>query len=837
MEEQMQNWKFLFVLLLLCMYSVNLLSQEEESIILHEGIMIKLKRQNENRIISPDPVAALIETDKWKTPSANDKLKFNGEILGTWQKIITDENGWIRNDSLVNAYVQFILPVNKEEIVLVEAMGNSAFYINGEERSGNPYRYQDEFEDWAPRFDYSLIPVKLKKGENEFLFKCDRGLLKVKILKNKKGLIFNTRDLTIPTPIIGEETDSYGALPLINASEDFFEGLSVKSWAENSSIEYLPVNQILPLSIMKIPFKIKLPALNESGKIKLNLELVKKIKGKEQVLASTAIELASVNPGDNRKETFKSNVDGSIQYYAVNPPQNLNSKPALFLSLHGAGVEAINQAQAYGHKNWGYIVAPTNRRPYGYNWENWGRIDALEVLEIAKKKFEIDPNRVYLTGHSMGGHGTWHLGINYPDKFAAIGPSAGWISIWSYRIRPQHDSSDVEKMLVRSAKHSDTYAFSENLKSNGVYILHGSIDDNVPPSQAESMIENLSKFHKDFVYHFEPDANHWWDNSDEPGADCVDWMPMFDFFAHHAVAQTNQIKEINFTTSNPAVASKNYWIEIINQIVQQSLSKINIKLEFGNRKFIGTTENIRMLSIDASMLSKDKTITVELDNQILENIMIPLDGKIYLVKEQENWQIGNGVNPKNKYPARCGNIREAFNNNVLFVYGTHGTREENSWALSKARIDAEKVWYRGNSSIEIIKDDDFILENYKDRSVILFGNSKTNSAWKLLLDESPVQIDNKKISIGEKEYAGKDLACLMIRPRKDSYIASVGVITGTGIDGMKLANLAPYFDQYISFPDIIIFDGNVLKSDESGVKFIGYFGSDWSIQTGEFITK
>ncbi len=825
------------VLLLFLFFTINSFCQQTDSLILKKGLVIKLTHSGNNNILSSDPVAALIETDKWNTPSENDDLTYNDKVIGRWEKIETDENGWIQSGSLNNAYVQYVVQTNNDEVVLVEAMGNTMVFVNGSARSGNPYRYQDNFESWGPRFDYSYIPVKLKKGSNELLFKCDRGLLKVKLLRGMQGLIFNTNDLTIPNPITNETTDTYGAVSLINASGDFYKGLSIKTWSDNSEPVYYPLNEIFPLSISKIPFKIKLPAYTDTGAVKFNLELIAKEKSKEIIISSTVIDLEVLNPGDTYKETFISKIDGSVQYYAVNPPENLKLKPALFLSLHGAGVEAINQAQAYGHKNWGYVVAPTNRRPYGYNWENWGRLDALEVLDIAKTKFNINKDRVYLTGHSMGGHGTWHLAINYPDKFAAFGPSAGWISIWSYRIKPESDTTDIKKMLMRSTKHSDTYSFTKNLKPNGIYIIHGSIDDNVPPQQAESMIDNLSKFHKDFVYHSEPGANHWWDNSEELGADCVDWRPMFDFFAHHSVAKKEQIKEIDFTTANPAISSKNYWIEIINQVAQQKLSKITIRLEQGNRKFVGETENIEMLSIDASMLSTDKTVSVTLDNQLISEINIPAGGKIYLRKENGNWIISSVPDYKNKYPLRCGNIREAFNYNVLFVYGTHGNKEENNWALEKAKLDAEKVWYRGNSSLQIIRDDEFDPAKYKDRSVILFGNSKTNSAWKLLLDDSPVQVDNKQITVNDKIYKGDDFACLMIRPRKDSETASVGVITGTGIEGMKLINLAPYFDQYIGLPDILIYNSGILQSDESGVKLAGYFGNDWSIEKGEFVSR
>lgn len=833
----MKKYFFIPVLLIILILTNASFSQEKSSVTFSDGLVIKLTNAFSNNILSPDPVAALIETGKWKIPSENDLLEYNNKQLGKWVKIKADETGWIHDDSLTNAYIQYIYNSEKEQIVVVEAMGNTSFYINGIERLGNPYRYQDEFESWAPRFDYSMIPVKVKKGKNEFLFKCNRGLLKVKLLKDFPSVWFNDRDLTIPNPIVNQPTDSYGAIPVINSTEKLLNNLIVKSWVDAGEVQIQNVEQIHPLTIQKIPFKIKLPAFKQTCSIKLNLQLVRKEKDKEEVLSTALLELQVVDANETHKETFISKIDGTVQYYAVNPPTNLKTKPALFLSLHGAGVEAINQAQAYGHKNWGYIVSPTNRRPYGYNWENWGRLDALEVLDIAKEKFNIDENRVYLTGHSMGGHGTWHLGVNYPDKFGAIAPSAGWISIWSYRIKPQHDSTVTEKMLLRSAKHSDTYSFSENLRPNGIYIIHGDADDNVPLQQAESMIENLSKFHKDFVYHFEPGAGHWWDNSDEPGADCVDWQPMFDFFAHHSVAKNEQVKEINFTTYNPAISSKNYWVEIINQVVQQSLTKVNVKLEYGNRKFVGTTVNVALFSIDASMLSNDKTISVELDGQSISDITIPASGKIYLKLDDKKWILSQEPDPKNKYPVRCGNLREAFNHNVIFVYGTHGSKEENIWAYEKAKLDAEKIWYRGNSAIPVIKDDEFNLAKYKDRSVILFGNARTNSAWKLLLDESPVKVDDGKISIAGKVYKGDDLSCLMIRPRKDSDVASVGVISATGIEGMKLINLAPYFDQYIGFPDLIIFNSGILNSDDEGVKAIGYFGNDWSIEKGEFIIR
>jgi len=208
------------------------------------------------------------------------------------------------------------------------------------------------------------------------------------------------------------------------------------------------------------------------------------------------------------------------------------------------------------------------------------------------------------------------------------------------------------------------------------------------------------------------------------------------------------------------------------------------------------------------------------------------------LKNQNNeWKLCEEPSRKNKNPERCGNIREVLNNDVVFVYGTHGTKEENKWAYEKARYDAEKLWYQGNASIELIKDDDFNPEAYKNRNVVLFGNANTNSAWKYLLDDSPIQVMNGKLKIGDKEYKGKNFACLIIRPRKDSDIASVAAVSGTGITGMRISNFAAYHHPYINLPDVVIYDENIVKSDDDGIKFIGYFGNDWKLESGEFINK
>ena len=83
-----------------------------------------------------------------------------------------------------------------------------------------------------------------------------------------------------------------------------------------------------------------------------------------KVLDEKTLVLNVVSEKVHHSSTFISAIDGSVQYYAVAPQTGTTTaESALFLSVHGAGVEAIGQARAYKQKDWGTLVAPTNRRP------------------------------------------------------------------------------------------------------------------------------------------------------------------------------------------------------------------------------------------------------------------------------------------------------------------------------------------------------------------------------------------------------------------------------------------------------------------------------------------
>ncbi|MGI8924449.1 MAG: prolyl oligopeptidase family serine peptidase, partial [Fimbriimonadales bacterium] len=410
----------------------------------------------------------------------------------------------------------------------------------------------------------------------------------------------------------------YAGVVITNATESEVKGLVLEARCGGDvRVAYLPT--IAPLTVRKAGFLIPSPGPSNTDSEDVHLTL----KSHETAIDTAMLKLRVRTPEQSHRRTFVSGIDGSVQYYAVQPAQGsltAGAKPGLVLSVHGASVEAQGQAEAYGPKTWCHIVAPTNRRPYGFDWEDWGRLDALEVLADAHRRYNTDPSKTYLTGHSMGGHGTWQLGVHFPDKFAGIAPSAGWISFWSYvgRGAPLYPNpSPIEDVIKRAVSPGDTLNLAENLRNQATYILHGETDDNVPISESNLMAKRLDELGIDYTFYVKKGEGHWWDDSEEPGASCVDWPQIFDMFANRRLASHQEIRRVKFLTVNPANSATCHWATIESQPKVMAPSRIDLTFDPLLRRFHGTTENVSLLSIDVAHLSADKPISVELDGQKL----------------------------------------------------------------------------------------------------------------------------------------------------------------------------------------------------------------------------
>ena len=826
------------VLSLLCLGQRHVAAQDElDQIVPRHGFLLSnVANVRRGGIDRYDPVEALMVRDGLASLQPKDGQTFdlgNGEQRH-WEAVELDENGAIDRQSLGRgAYLYIPINVDSERVMVLNAASHDGLFLNGIPHTSNVYGYA-----------YYHIPVRLKAGHNGLLLRAGRQGIKAKLYEPPSSTFLLQGDQTLPDLIIGQATDAWAAVIVVNATSHEVQHLSLVSHGDELNRVVTRLPPLPALSIRKVGFRIRGPAVAASDQpVRAQLELF--VDPDQDPVHATPLELRRRSAHDAHKRTFVSKIDGSVQYFGLRPALATaedDAVPALVLSCHGASVEGIGQAAAYAPKSWLHLVAPTNRRPYGFDWEDLGRADAIEVLELAMQVLKHDPARTYLTGHSMGGHGAWHLGSLFPDKFAAIGPSAGWISYTSYarrRQRAEAEVSPLQELLQRGQIIGDPTQLALNLKNHGVYILHGADDDNVPATQARRMADLLTDTHKDWVYHEEPGKKHWWSNElDDGGATCMDWPGMYDFFARHALPSKQSVRTVEFATANPGVSSTCYWLGIEAQLRHQKVSQAKVHTWPNKRRFQGTTDNVAVLKLAVDHLTSPGPISVELDGQPLDEVPFPLVARqIWLGRENGNWRFIDAPHRSQKGSHRYGSTKNELRHRFLFVVGTGGDEQENVWTLAKASLDAETLWYRGNGSVDMIADSAFEAQEYIDRTVVLYGNADTNSAWPELLSESPVQVHAGMIKAGNHQVTGSDLACLFVQPRHDSDNASVISISASGVTGMRLACKQSLFRPFVRYPDCVILRAPPIGNDRATVELAGYFGLDWSVENGEFIAS
>lgn len=204
------------------------------------------------------------------------------------------------------------------------------------------------------------------------------------------------------------------------------------------------------------------------------------------------------------KKTYQFKEADKEMEYALFVPTTYDKekKSRLLVALHGLGSNPQQIMRYRGltdlAEKHGYLVVA----PMGYNSGGWygqpipfkakkvepenlselSEKDVMNVLEIVKKDYKVDPDRTYLMGHSMGGGGTWHLGIKYPDMWAGLAPIAPAI------FRPAKDVEEIKHVPV--------------------ILVQGAKDNLVPVAGARRWADEMKKLEMTYEYIEEPDGDH-----------------------------------------------------------------------------------------------------------------------------------------------------------------------------------------------------------------------------------------------------------------------------------------------------------------------------------------
>jgi len=202
--------------------------------------------------------------------------------------------------------------------------------------------------------------------------------------------------------------------------------------------------------------------------------------------------------------TLDTQVRVKLNYWLYLPEDyDKNASSPLLLFLHGAGERGddLNQVKKHGPpklidqgKSFPFIVV-SPQCPEHRSWL-FEVVQLTALLDEIVAKYKVDRERIYVTGLSMGGFGTWALAAYTPQRFAAIVPICG----------------GGEVSMTRVLSHLPVWAF------------HGAKDPAVPLQRSQQMIDALKKRNNEVKFTIYPEALHdsWTATYNNP--EVYDWL-------------------------------------------------------------------------------------------------------------------------------------------------------------------------------------------------------------------------------------------------------------------------------------------------------------------------
>jgi len=524
-------------------------------------------------------------------------------------------------------------------------------------------------------------------------------------------------------------------------------------------------------------------------------------------------------------KAYRSKQDGSLQPYSLYVPagysRRRNARRAwpLYVMLHGITSthrKGVNQMLGVwkplaDRTPWwkflrspgpikvhprALVVAPQAFGPAMY-W-HMGEVDVYRVIEEVQRHYRVDPARVILVGHSMGGTGVLDVGLHRPHQFAGMVSIAGYPSRWIHREVSQGPLKPWERLAAQ--RYSPVF-WARNGRHLGLIAVHGTLDG---PEKSRMIVGAFRKLGYGASLKIHP----------------------YGHAVYRLYLNKGQVYRATRRWRTPPVArrvtfrttrlrwNRAHWIRMDSRRHADRWSEVDGRL-MGSDAVRVTTKNVDQLSLvlDAPLLPKvalGAPLRVTLDG---DRSTVPRSAVVTFHRRGRRWKAGPRKRPSGLHKRRLveGPMEDLHYGPVLVVYGTKAARQR----AALERVARRLRRFRWGTVRYPLKADTAITAADRRRySLVLVGGPHANHETARHAKRLPISVSSREVRVGRRRFRGPEVGVRFIVPNPDHPGRYLLVVAGTTARGVLRQHLLPWY-----LPDYVVYDHTI--ENKRGFRVMG----------------
>ena len=409
-------------------------------------------------------------------------------------------------------------------------------------------------------------------------------------------------------------------------------------------------------------------------------------------------------------------------------------------------------------------------QPYGRGNAQYvgiGEQDVLRCLEAAKRRFSVDDDRIYLTGESMGGTGTWLIASRHPELFAAVAPVYGG---GDGRIShdPALDNPHATSLPERFSREvQSSFTGAEALLNLPLLVHHGDEDRNVSVENSRYAVRMLQRWGYDVRYREYPGRGH---ESLDDQEEIVAWL-----LTHRRVAAPRTVR-IRATDLGGAAA---YWVRVTAW--EMPLTAMQVDAEVIEPGVIRLdTQNVASLQLSPPSRLRNGVHPVHVVWNGIEHVLpSSADGTMTLSID------GARETSLSKRAGLDGALSNFITTPFAVVVGTASADPVmNRLCREKAQVFQAlwKIWQ--HQEPRVLTDDQVTPQDEQRYSLLLIGGADANLVTRRIASRLPLRVEADGVTIDGRKFPASDAVVQMLYPNPAQPARYVLVVASTSAAGM-----------------------------------------------------